>query len=959
MPLCAATRPDSLGAIAIYALAFLAGFGSAGSSGAQTSQLTADSAASVNRVVLGGHRPPWALAENNQGRVPDDTMLEHLILVLKRPPQQQNAFEQLLQQQQDPASSNYHRWLTPVEVGERFGSAQSDVDGITGWLRGQGLRVDSVANSRMMVDFSGSALQIGAAFGTEMRYYLVDGEQRMAPADEPQIPAALSVTIQSIIGLYTIKNRPYHQVGQVRVSAEGSGPASPSDTFSCENGICSHFIFPADFAVIYDLNPVYKEGIDGTGQTIAIIGGARVYNPDIENFEKLSSLAVKDAKVIIPPGGVDPGAPDGTVNPASGDQSEATLDVTRTTSIAPGATIDLIVSLSAGGTDGIGIAAEYAVDTNPVPAQIMSISFGECEVNGGESGVKFWDTLFSAAAAEGISVFVSSGDSGAAGCDASFKTPPANQVASPNYICSSSYATCVGGTEFADTADPSQYWNQVPSQSPPYESALAYIPEGGWNDPSHVDDGVTAYRAAASGGGVSAYIATPSWQTGTGVPAAAGRYTPDVAFSASGHDGYFACLAADGSACILNEQGEFAFTSFSGTSAAAPDMAGITALLNQKEQSAQGELNQRLYQLAAGSSNVFHDVTVTSSGVSECAVTTPSMCDNSTPSAAGLTGGLAGYLVTTGFDEVTGLGSIDVANLLADFAPATTGTALMSSASTIFAGASLTLTATITPSTGVGTTTSPPTGAVTFYNGAHTAANILGTAALNSAGAASLTTSLGTIGSDSISAVYAGDPNYRGSASQALTETVNAATFTLSAAPATQTIPSGGAATITLTIVPQGTYASPISFAATISPASTAQVSFSPSQVTPNGGTATTALTIQSATSAPSAGAANRSQNLSTLKACFLWAPYGLVGLFLVGRRNQFDRRKKSGGKIGRATLRTVFLVSIASAMFGCGNHESSSPTMQTYQVRITAIGGASANSGAVTVATTVAFSVQ
>jgi subtilase family serine protease len=959
MPLCAATRPASLGTITIYALVFLTGLSLPVSSEAQTSDMTADSTGPANRAVLAGHRPPWALPENSRGRVPDDTMLEHLILVLKRPPQQQKAFEQLLQQQQDPASPNYHRWLTPVEVGERFGSTQPEVDGIIGWLRGQGLRVNSVANSRMMVDFSGSALQIGTAFGTEMRYYLVDGQQRLAPADEPQIPAALSATIQSIMGLFTIKNRPYHRVGQARVSAEGRASASPLGTFFCENGSCSHFIFPADFAAIYDLNPVYKQNIDGTGQTIAIIGRARVYDPDIENFEKLSSLAVKDATVIIPPGGVDPGAPDGTVSPAPADQSEATLDVTRTTSIAPGATIDLIVSLGAGGTDGLSIAAEYAVDNNPVPAQIMSISFGECEVSGGKSGVKFWDTLFSAAAAEGISVFVSSGDSGAAGCDASFKTPPANQVASPNYICSSSYATCVGGTEFADTEDPSEYWDQNPSQSSPYESALSYIPEGGWNGPSHVDDGKTTYRVAASGGGVSAYIATPSWQTGTGVPGTAGRYTPDVAFSASGHDGYFACLAASGSGCVPNDQGEFTFEYFSGTSAAAPDMAGITALLNQKEQSAQGELNQRLYQLASGPGNVFHDVTVTSSGVSGCALTTPSLCNNSTPSATRLTGGLAGYLVTDGFDEVTGLGSVDVASLLAEFVPATTGMALTSSAGTIFAGASVTLTATITPSTSVGAATSPPTGTVTFYNGAHIAANILGTATLNSAGAASLTTSLITIGSDSISAVYAGDPNYGGSASQTLTETVNAATFTLSATPATQTISSSGAATIILTLVPQGSYTSPISFTATMSPTSTAQVSFSPSQVTPNGGTATTTFTIQAATSALSARAANRGQNPSTLKACFLLTPYGLAGLLLVGRRKHMDRRKKSGGKIAYPILRTVFFVSIALTMFACGNHNSSPPTMQTYQVRITATGAASGNSGAVTVATTVAFTMQ
>src|SRR5580658_6152178 len=231
----------------------------------------------------------------------------------------------------------------------------------------------------------------------------------MATADEPRIPAVLSGKIQSVAGLYTVKSRPYSHAEQARFSPTGRGVASPEYTLCGSNGSCNHFIFPADFAAIYDLNPVYKQGIDGTGQTIAIMGRARVYNPDIESFETMSSLPVKDPTVIIPPLGTDPGP------------AEATLDVTRTTSIAPGATIDLIVSSDAGGADGLGIATEYAVDTNPVPAQIISISFGGCEASYGQSAVQFWDTLFSAAAAEGISVFVSSGDSGAAGCDADAK----------------------------------------------------------------------------------------------------------------------------------------------------------------------------------------------------------------------------------------------------------------------------------------------------------------------------------------------------------------------------------------------------------------------------------------------------------------------------------------------------------------------------------------------------------
>jgi hypothetical protein len=241
-------------------------------------------------------------------------------------------------------------------------------------------------------------------------------------------------------------------------------------------------------------------------------------------------------------------------------------------------------------------------------------------------------------------------------------------VASSNFICVSSYATCVGGTQFADIANPNNYWSS--NNGDGFASALSYIPEGAWNEPL---DGSGNPRTAASGGGVSAYIPTPNWQTGAGVPGSQGRYTPDVSFSASAHDGYFACLAAAGRSCVVNSNGQFGFEYFYGTSASTPDMAGIAALLNQKMGGAQGNLNPRLYALAATpGSDVFHDVTVSTSGVVDCAPSIPSMCNNSTPGPGGLSGGLPGYLVTPGYDEATGLGSIKVANLLAQWNSNTT-----------------------------------------------------------------------------------------------------------------------------------------------------------------------------------------------------------------------------------------------------------------------------------------------
>jgi hypothetical protein len=608
-------------------------------------------------VALPQDRASWASTQNDFGEVADDLLLSHLTIVLNRSPQQQAEFEELLRQQQDPGSPNFHRWLTPGEIGERFGASSHDLDVLTSWLEANGLHVDAIADSRARISFSGPAASVGAAFASRLHVYRANGETRIATAGAPQIPVALSTLVQSVLGLATISDKPSHGSGAAQFVGQPGGVVSPQYT-PCPSNPCLHYVAPGDFATIYDINPVYQQGIDGTGQTIAIIGRAHVYPPDIRNFQLRTGLAMKDPVTLVPPTGIDPG-PAASAGGASPDQLEATLDVTRATSVAPGATIDLVISAAAQTVDGIAIAAQYVVENQL--AQIMNISFGLCEAAAGRSGVAFWDSVFSQAAAQGISVFVASGDAGVAGCDNYNTTPSASQFASANYICSSSYATCVGGTEFADTANPNAYWGSTVGGG--LRSALSYIPEGAWNEPLDTNGNP---QASASGGGLSIYVPTPSWQVGPGVPGREGRYTPDVSFSASAYNGYFACLAADGNPCVADAANHFRFEYFFGTSAAAPDMAGVTALLNQKMGGAQGNLNPRLYALAATpGTGVFHDVTVITSGVVVCDVAFPSMCNNSTPGPDLIDDGLPGYLVGPGYDLVTGLGSIDVANLLA------------------------------------------------------------------------------------------------------------------------------------------------------------------------------------------------------------------------------------------------------------------------------------------------------
>ena len=686
---------------------------SGNTAGAQASDRLPHAIDSAQIQTLANHHPQWAVAANDAGAVPAELPMSNITLALARSSQQEQAFQQLLRDQQDPSAPEYHHWLTPDEVGQRFGLSDNDIAVITAWLQSHGLQVSWVSPSRLFVGFTGTAANVGRAFGTELHYYKVNGKELVSVSSDPTIPAALAPAIRSVRGLFTIEERPTH-FATAMLSSE------PNLTIP-SGGTNYHFIAPGDFATIYDL----PAGVTGAGTAIGIVAEARTDAADFNNFKSLTGSTFPNPTEIIPTafGGIDPG-PAYTSPPSCGSncelmdyQGEATLDVLRAGTVAPAASLLLVAASAASG--GIGVDVQYLVQSNPVPAQVMTISFGACELAGGLSGVDYWDSLFQQAAAEGISVFVSSGDSGASGCDSAFVTPPASPYAnSPNYICSSSFATCVGGTEFNDSTNSSTYWNS--NNGTNLASALSYIPEGAWNEPLTSS---SAPEVAASGGGVSSYIPTPSWQTGTGVPSArAGRYTPDIAFSASGHDGYFACFAAGNGSCVSGAGGT-PFTVFSGTSAAAPGMAGVAALIDQQSGSAQGNLNPSLYTMAAGTPAAFHQVSVASSGVSNCSTATPSMCNNSIPGPTGLTGGQAGFQLgaTGGYSEVTGLGSLDVSQFINGYTntgsskPAPTVTLLAQTTVTTTQSASILITV-----TGSGGT--PPTGTVTLSSGSYASA---------------------------------------------------------------------------------------------------------------------------------------------------------------------------------------------------------------------------------------------
>ena len=731
-----------------------------GSLNAQIANRLPQSIDSTRTVALRNHHPLWANPANSIGVVPADASLNQFTLVLTRSAAQQQAFEQLLADQQNPASPEYHHWLTPTEIGERFGVSAADLAAIEGWLQSHGLHMNWVSPSHIFVGFGGSAADVGRAFGTELQYYNVNGAQRMSVANDPVIPQVLAPVIGALRGLYTIDDEP---------GARSAVEHSTVPELSLSGDI--HFVVPNDFNTIYDVPAEYS----GAGVTVGIVSWSRTNFADFDNFRQKTGTNFANPTEIVPNafGGVDPGpaytSPPSCNNCLPG-QMEATLDVERVGSTAQGANILLVVSAPAGRGDGIGAGAQYLVNTSPVPAQVMNISFGACELSAGSAGVNFWNTLFQQAAAEGISVFVTSGDSGASGCESAFSPPQASPSPnSPNYICSSQYATCIGGTQFNDTSSPSTYWNS--SNGTGYASAVSYIPEGAWNES-------TTTSLAGSGGGVSRIIPTPSWQTGTGVPTArAGRYTPDISFTSAGHDGYFGCMAAVGGSCAGNN-----FTVFSGTSAAAPGMAGIAALLDQKLGSAQGNLNPTIYALAASDPAAFHDATVDTSGVVGCNVNMVSICNNSAASRTSLSGGQAGYLLGVGYDEVTGLGSLDVTAFLTNYsvgAKSTPTVTVTPMPSGITVAQSLSVVVTVSGGSGNPT----PTGSVMLTSGGYVSPAIV----LNS-GTATINISAGSLASGTASLAVTYSPDSSSSAIYNAATGTNTVMVTTTATTTTPTV---------------------------------------------------------------------------------------------------------------------------------------------------------------------------
>lgn len=572
-------------------------------------------------IRFSGSVRPAVAGARDLGRIAPATPIERVLLILKASPEQEAALEKFLADLSDPRSPQYRQWLTPEQFGERFGPAQQDLDTIVKWLQDRGMSVNRVSKGRRTIEFSGTARQMETSFHTEIHSFDVNGERHIANATELAVPEALSAVVSGVRSMHDFRLRPQHHI----VSAVSS---------DSNQGDGVHTLVPYDFAIIYNIAPLWSAGLDGSGQTIAIVSHTNINLSDITDFRSRYGLPVNNPTVVLD--GPDPGIFDPS------EELEADLDVEWAGAIAKRAAIQMVAAASTRSTDGIDLASEYIIDNNLAP--VMSLSYGSCESDLGPAS-SFYSTLWQQAATQGISVFVSTGDNGSAGCDEPSATAPASGGFAVNGLASTAYNVAVGGTQFNDLASPSTYWNGANDSN--QASALGYIPESAWNESSYAP-GSGLNNLYAGAGGVSSVHATPAWQTGLGVPssdpgAAATqhhRYLPDLSFTAAAHDGY-----------IVEREG--VLITVSGTSAPTPSMAGLMAILNQSSGTRGGNPNPRLYSIAATAPTVFHDVTAGTNAVP---------CSGGSPNCsakAGATGTMNGYSAGAGYDLATGWGSAD------------------------------------------------------------------------------------------------------------------------------------------------------------------------------------------------------------------------------------------------------------------------------------------------------------
>jgi pseudomonalisin len=660
-------------------------------------------------VTLAGRTHPLAAPKYDQGAVSDSFPMEHMFLQLRRSAEQEDALQQTIKELQDPHSGKYHQWLTAEEMGTKFGPAQQDIETVTQWLSSHGLQVNTVFKNGMTIDVSGTAGQVRDTFHTEIHKYLVNGKQHIANASVPQVPAAVAPVVVGVVSLHDFmpKSALSKPIKNFSIPCNGC-----PDGF---NGVPLYLEAPADLATIYNVSPLYKakKPITGKGQTVVVLEDGDINSADVATFRKafgLTSYSGTFAQIHPGPGCSDPGMNSG--------EGEAALDAEWAGAVAPDATVELASCADTATNFGAFIAAQNLLDL-ATPPPIMSLSYLQCEADNGPGTAPqangYINNLWQQAASEGVSVFVAAGDNAAAGCDDFNTATYAISGIAANGLASTPYNVATGGTDFLDASENTigTYWSSTNTASG--KSAKSYIPEMPWNDSCASSilftlygytDGLTFCNSTlgsnfldivGASGAPSFIYSKPYWQKGVaGIPDDGQRDLPDVSLFASNGFWQHAILfcmsdaAQGGAPCDYTNPTDTFFNFAGGTSFSAPQFASIQALINQKAGAAQGNPDPIFYNLArseygsnadpdtanlaacnsskgagVSSSCVFYDVTAGNN-------TVPCYGTNNCYDPGGGYGLLStsdktlqqAYPSATGWDFTTGLGTVNVTNLV-------------------------------------------------------------------------------------------------------------------------------------------------------------------------------------------------------------------------------------------------------------------------------------------------------
>ncbi len=685
-----------------------------------TTPLVTGEVSDADTVAIPGSLSGAVKIATDTGSLAASHSLAHLQLILKRSPARQAALDALVAAQTDPKSSAYHQWLTPTKLASDYGPAPADIATTVDWLAARGMTVNRVSPTGMSIDFTGSAASVNAAFHTELHTYQLAGAAHFAASSTPSIPAALApVVAGASLSNFFPKPQliPHPALSTAQLAAAKIKKVGSNYTATVQ-GTTYYAVTPSDFATIYSENqaftgsPVIGEKITGAGQTLVVAEQTDINPADWNTFRSTFGLSgYKGTLAITHPGGcADPGF-------SPGDETEAAIDAEWSSSVAPDAAVQVAACASTETTFGVETTLANLVELG-TPAVAISISYGGCEQAQGLTFEQGWTNLIEEGASEGIPIFVSSGDSAAAGCD---EDAIATDGLAVNGLATPPYDTAVGGTDFLDTAlgENSKYWNATNSSTG--GSAKSYIPEIPWdNGCSNVVNYTyvgepgpiincnlkipkASYQNSVGGsGGQSILFPKPDYQSTSllGVPNDGVRDIPDISFFAANgfwNHFYLECMSNTakgfgGAPCDYTNADDFFDSAYGGTSFGAPDFAGVAALVAQYDGFRAGNMAPRLYQIAQlqFSNSVLAKTCNSTNGASishACVFNDVTVGDNTAPCAAGspncavnanATMGIgvlsttsspkdAAFPSTPGYDLATGLGTINVTNLIINY----------------------------------------------------------------------------------------------------------------------------------------------------------------------------------------------------------------------------------------------------------------------------------------------------